>query len=285
MDKAAIEEGPKNGRWLLCTVTEVVQTKIVICMIPIWFSLIICGVVSSLGTTYFVEQANHMNYKLGKWKLPDSLLLLLYTSVKPCIDSLFGRGYGPRKGIALAIISSALCCIVSAVVETQRAHVIRSHGLVDKPDEDIPMTVFWLLPQYLLLAGLDSFYEKSVTPFLSDQSPPSMQKYLVFLSPGLSGLGAIGSILSVYVVGRVSERHGKPNWFQYNLNGSRLDRYYWTIAGLSTVNFLWFLVCAILYPYRDLPSNADGETGNQAGNEESVDDMIRKNQMNLSLPE
>ncbi|XP_027153708.1 protein NRT1/ PTR FAMILY 5.5-like [Coffea eugenioides] len=278
------ENRPAEGS----TVTEVEETKIIIRMIPIWITFVICGVITSVGNTYFVEQASHMNYKIGKLKLPDSVILVFYGISKLQIKSIYdaiGRylkgarkeKYAPSIGIALATIFSVLCCITAAGVETRRIHVIRSHGLLDKPDDKIPLSALVLLPQYFFLAGLDSFFENSVTPFLTDQSPPSMKKHLVYLSPGLSGLGTVGSVLSVYVVGKISESRGKPNWFQYTLNQSRLDRYYWVLAVLSAANFLWFAFWAKLFPLREPGSNDKKETGNdeeKAGNGELSESIV-----------
>lgn len=261
--------------------TQSEERQVLIRMLPIWITCIICGVVTSIGNTYFVEQANHMNYKVGVLKFPDSILLVLYGVAKTffkgvydcisnCLERAGRKKYAPAIGIALATIFSALSCVIAAIVETKRIHVIRNHGLLEKPDEEIPMTVFILVPQFLLLGGLDSFYENSVTPFLNDQSPPSMKKYLIYLSPGLSGLGIIGSVLSVYVVGEISKKGGKKSWFQHDLNNSRLDYYYWVLAGLSAANLIWYVVMAILFPfpYRQPVSRdtqADG-TGNQNEN-------------------
>nr|XP_027097407.1 protein NRT1/ PTR FAMILY 5.5-like isoform X2 [Coffea arabica]XP_027100697.1 protein NRT1/ PTR FAMILY 5.5-like isoform X2 [Coffea arabica] len=286
LDKAAIQltteiEKPERHRWRLCTRTEVEETKIIIRMIPIWITFVICGVITSVGNTYFVEQANHMNYKIGKLKLPNSVILvfyeisktrikLIYTAIGRYLRGACKEKYAPSIGIALATIFSLLCCITASGIETRRIHVIRSHGLLDKPEDKIPLSVFVLLPQYFLLAGLDSFYENSVTPFLTDQSPPSMKKYLVYLSPGLSGLGIVGSVLSVYVVGKVSEKGGKRNWFQYTLNQSRLDRYYWVLAALSAGNFIWFVFWAVLFPLREPDSNDEEKAGNNDGNEEQT---------------
>ncbi|CDP08401.1 unnamed protein product [Coffea canephora] len=255
-------------------------------MLPIWITFIICGVVTSIGSTYFVEQGNHMNFKVGKLKFPNSILLVLYELTKSRSKTMYTfiashlggarlKRYAPPVGIAFATLFSVLCCVVAALVETRRLHVLRGHGLLDKPDEKIPMTVFWLLPQYILLAVLDSFYENSAASFLSDQSPPSMKKYLVYFNPGLSGLGIMGSVLSVFLVGRVSERRGKENWFQYTLNKSRLDRYYRVLAVLSAANFFWFLVAALRYPYREPTSNDEQENGNEEGNAmEAVEGVI-----------
>ncbi|PIN25041.1 H+/oligopeptide symporter [Handroanthus impetiginosus] len=226
LEKAAIvlpdsklEDQVKN-RWRLCSVAEVEEAKIVVRMIPMWITFIVCGIVSSIGNTYFIEQANHMNHKLGNWKVPLQILLLLYMWARSLFSLLavgfskISEKHGPPVGIAIAMIFSVLCCITAARIEKRRINVIRSHGLLDKPDDDIPMSVYWLLFQFFLLAGLDSFFEKSAAAFYEDQAPESMRNYLSYFTKAISGLGFMFSELSVYVVGKVSENGGGTNWFQ-----------------------------------------------------------------------
>lgn len=227
-------------------------------MVPMCSTFIICGMVSSVGNTYFIEQASKMNRKLGSWKLPLQILLLLSQWAKKLFfDKLAGsvikknKPYGPPIGIAVSMIFSILCCVTAARVEIARLKIIRDHGLIEKPDNVIPMSVFVLLFQFFLLAGLDSFFEKSVAAFFEDQSPECMRSYLRHFSRGVSGLGFMCSVLSVFVVGKISEKGGGKNWFQSTLNKSRLDRYYWVLAGLSLVNLVVFVGVAWCYRYQD----------------------------------
>ncbi|KAI3474188.1 hypothetical protein Pfo_028976 [Paulownia fortunei] len=146
------------------------DAKIAIGIVSIIF--IVCGIVSSIGNTYFVEQANHMNRKIGKWKVPLQVLLLLLKWAKTLFDSLAVRllnksnNYAPPIGIAVAMMFSVLCCTTAARIE------IRSL-------------------KFFLLAGLDSFFEYSVAAFYKYQSPKSMRKYLGYFTKGVSGLGFI----------------------------------------------------------------------------------------------
>ncbi|KAK4481015.1 hypothetical protein RD792_011883 [Penstemon davidsonii] len=259
LEKAAIvtnPEDPERNKWKLCSVAEVEEAKIAVRMVPMWMTFIICGIVSSIGNTYFLEQANHMNRKIGKWNVPLPILLLLFKWAKFLFNMSAtkfiskSKEYRPPKGIAVAMIFSILCCITAARMERWRLHIIRSHDLLDKPDEDIPMRIYWLLFQFFLLAGLDSYFEKSVVAFYDVQSPESMKNYLEYLTKAVTGLGFMCSVLSVYVVGKISERGGRPNWFQFTLNRSRLDRYYWVLAGLSSVNLVVFILVASFYRYK-----------------------------------
>ncbi|GER55816.1 major facilitator superfamily protein [Striga asiatica] len=269
-----------ENRWRLCSVSEVEDAKIAVRMIPMWLTFIMCGIVSSTGNTYFVEQANHMDRKLGSWKVPIPILLLLSEWVKSLFASLAScylkrsKSYAPSIGIAISMVFSILCCVTAARIENRRIRVIWEHNLADKPDDEVPMSVFWMLFQFFLLAGLNAFLEKGVGKFYEDQSPESMRRYLELFTKGVSGLGFVFGVVSVYAVGKVSERRGGKNWFQYTLNRSRLDRYYWVLAGLSSANLVVFAFVASFYRYKDremgderaevegsssLPSDGNGE--------------------------
>ncbi|KAK2966123.1 hypothetical protein RJ640_018376 [Escallonia rubra] len=284
-DKAAImlptptQEEQEKNRWRLCRVTEVEETKMGIRMIPMWMTFIICGVVLSIGNTYFLEQANHMNRKVGRLTVPLPFLLVLYDFSKSQFAKIYAGlakclgKYAPPVCIALAMLFSILCCITAAKVETRRLDVIRRHGLLDKPDEKIPMSMFWLLPQFILLAGLDQIFNMSITGFLINQAPATMKtkEYLDIFTTGVLGLGTAGSVLSVYIVGKISEKGGKPSWFRYTLNKSRLDNYYWTLAALSAVNLVLFIVVASFYSYKE-PRVEDQEAPEVDESDEPYDD-------------
>ncbi|KAL9152985.1 hypothetical protein ABFS82_10G019000 [Erythranthe guttata] len=288
LDKAAIvtptktlEEQEKNT-WRLCRVTEVEETKKVVRMVPLWTTFILCGVVKAVGYTYFIEQLNHMNPKVGRLKVPLVVIIWLYEQAKLKFAELSSvvfitclglkKPAAPTFGIAASMILAILCCITAAKVESRRLGVVQMHGLVDKHDERVPMTMFWLLPQFLLLGAFEGVFNSSagfffvdlssMQRFLSlspgsiqrfvDQSQVSMQRYLGFFLSGVWGVGILGSILSVYVVGKISEKGGKQmNWFQHDLNQSRLDKYYWTLAWLMAVNLVVFIVVAVIYRYKE----------------------------------
>ncbi|KAL8146523.1 protein NRT1/ PTR FAMILY 5.5 [Apium graveolens] len=261
LDKAAIKpttrEEQKQSKWRLCRITEVEETKVVIRMIPVWITFIICGIVLSVGNTYFLEQANHMNRKIGKVNVPFTFFLLMsnfskliFPKLYTKISSPWGR-YAPRIGIAVAMIFSILGCITAAIVETRRLEIIQSHHLQDKPNATIPMKMFWLLPQFLLLGAHEGIYKKCVASFFADQAPQwILDKYRRSFSNGMLGLGFMSSVLSVYVVRKVSEMGGK-SWFQHTLSKSHLDYYYWILAGLSALNLVYYMVLLCLYTYGD----------------------------------
>ncbi|KAL7095401.1 hypothetical protein ACP275_10G021600 [Erythranthe tilingii] len=313
LDKAAIlmptktVEEQANNRWRLCRVTEVEMTKSVLRLIPVWLTFILCGVVKAVGFTYFIEQLNHMNPKVGSLKVPLVLIIWYHEQAKlkfaqtcAVLITFLGLITGSKKlassiGIAISMILAILCCITAAAVESRRLGVVQRHGLVDKHDERVPMTMFWLLPQFILLGAFEGFLTSGANLFvvdlswmqrfleqpdelteeLIDRSPASlqrfidqphivMQRYLGLFNSGISGIGVLGSILMVFVVGKISENGGKMNWFQHDLNRSRLDKYYWTLSWLMAVNLVVFVVVAVFYRYKGNRLR-DRETAAQRG--------------------
>ncbi|CAL5422721.1 unnamed protein product [Camellia sinensis] len=195
-----LHEEQEKTRWRLSRVTEVEETKIGIRIIPMWLTFIACGIITSIGNTFFLEQANHMNRKLGRLNLPLPILLMFYDFPKSQFAKLYFtltknrskaglKHYAPPIGIAASMTFAILTCITAASVETRRLSVIRKHGLLDKPDEKIPMSMFWLLPQFLLLGALDGVAENGIMSFFKDQGPPSMRDYFVLFTRGVIGLG------------------------------------------------------------------------------------------------
>ncbi|KAI7756061.1 hypothetical protein M8C21_019790, partial [Ambrosia artemisiifolia] len=285
LDKAAIklpeEQEPK--KWKVCSVREVEDTKIGIRMLPMWLTFIVVGIVLSIGNTYFLEQANHMDRKLGKIKVPIPIFLLFYKATSSVSASFYSfltkictKKYAPPIGIATGMVFSVLCCITAAKVETQRLHRIRDHGLLDKPNERIPMSIFALLPQFMLLAAVDGIANTSISGFFRHQTPEAMHKYLEYFTKGVLGLGSMTSVLSVYVVGKISRfqtRNHKPNWFQYTLNKSRLDRYYMVLAVVSAVNLVIYVIVAYFYKYKE---STDGNDEDEVEGGEMVEDFQEK---------
>ncbi|KAL3536498.1 hypothetical protein ACH5RR_004959 [Cinchona calisaya] len=267
LDKAALVlpdqslEQQQNNRWRLCTVTEVEATKLIINLIPMSISFIFLGLISSLGYTFFVEQAKNMNHKVGSLTIPLTIFFWFYVQAKTYFPTLYvsvsglfcgfdTRTMAPVIGFMVSMILGVLCCVTAAKVESHRLDVVESHGLLDKPDERIPLSVFWLLPQFILLGAVDGMFETSASSFFDLYFTPSLNKYMLLIGCVMQGLGCIGSILSVYLVGKVSERGGMPSWFQDSLNKSRLDNYYWFLSCLCAINLVLYMIMRFWYAFR-----------------------------------
>ncbi|XP_056686337.1 protein NRT1/ PTR FAMILY 5.5-like [Spinacia oleracea] len=269
LDKAAIIlphpdlNQQQQSRWKLCRVSEVEATKILIRLIPLWMTLIICGVVSSLGETYFMQQAESMNTELD----PSLVFLffnvfanLLFTKLFEMIaDEVVGSSISRKRwvslvGIAVAMMLSILCCIAAAIVEKKRLRIAKNQDLIN---EKIPMSIFWLMPQFALLGASDGILATSVTDLLSDQAPPPMSRYSIHFAFAASGIGYMVSPITVDIVGKISQNisGSGTSWFQATSNNSRLDNYFWVLAALSAANVVFYIVVASNYRFRDSKNN------------------------------
>ncbi|KAG6424323.1 hypothetical protein SASPL_114738 [Salvia splendens] len=362
-------------------------------MIPMLTTFVFCGLVSSIGNTYFVEQAKNLNRHLGKWNVTLQVLLLVQKGVSAVLDQ--GKGDAPAAalggaqtgryqtnvqsrvittpgiGVVIAVSSAILCCITAAKMEFKRLGVMTAAAPAnlhhDPSRSSLPVVVAIPPPPATISLSCDSNFgydsieliavdndeavkpspnttidrlpscdqvgvegvfqmSSTLTPLavtdvlILPPPPPSaaiflpcssdrihtlsiipaaaaplqvhecdrvdihykgklidgiifdptfergdpidiklgsgqvIKRWLIVLgmclefpndenenegryadnlAKGVSGLGYMCGVLSVYVVGEVSGRGGHRSWFQDTLNTSRLDRYYWVLAALG----------------------------------------------------
>ena len=63
---------------------------------------------------------------------------------------------------------------------------------------------------------------------------------------GMAVSSLVGSLL-VDIVDTFTGAGGKVSWLSSNLNKGHVDYYYWLVAFLCLVNFLYFLICCRVY--------------------------------------
>ncbi|XP_057788936.1 protein NRT1/ PTR FAMILY 5.5-like [Salvia miltiorrhiza] len=217
-------------------------------MAMLYTGWIICGIVSSIGNTYFVQQATLMDYNIGHWKPPLQVLQLIFlvfklfyvVSLLPHEIFTIGEPKEVETSINSALMYSVLCCAAAAAVERRRIHAARRRNLVD--DAKTPMSAFWLFFQLCFLGIVEGSAKIGISLFQKQEAPELIKRYRELVGEAVTGFGYMCSVLSVYVVGKISETGGGKGWFQHTLNGSRLDRYYWVLTGLTGVKFLVLFV-------------------------------------------
>ena len=165
------------------------------------------------------------------------------------LDVLFGCVQNRLWKFIFSCIDSASQFLTWHICYRYRLKVAADHGLIHQTGVKLPLTIFVLLPQFVLMGIADAFLVVAKLEFFYDQAPESMKS--LGTSYSLTSLG-IGNFLSSFLLSTVSKitiKRGR-GWILNNLNESRLDYYYLFFALLNFVNFALFLVVVKFYVYR-----------------------------------
>ncbi|XP_050213004.1 protein NRT1/ PTR FAMILY 5.6-like [Mercurialis annua] len=268
LDKAAILEDKENSTtetknpWRLATVTKVEEMKLILNMIPIWLMALPFGIGVAQASTFFIKQSTTLNRKIGNDFLipPASIyaigaigMIISVTVYEKILVPILRRVTGNERGIkilqriGIGMALSILTMVTSALVERKRLKVVQEHGNVK--GGSLPMSVFWLAPQYLIFGIGDGFTLVGLQEYFYDQVPDSMRSLGIAFYLSVIGAGSFLSSLLITVVDDVTERYGK-SWFGNDLNSSRLDNFFWLLAAMNAANLVVYVVLARRYSYK-----------------------------------
>ncbi|KAL5224202.1 hypothetical protein ABZP36_010841 [Zizania latifolia] len=260
----AVQCQPRCGT-LSCTVQEVEDVKIVLMVLPIFFSTIMLNSCLAQLSTFSVEQAATMDTRIGGLKVPPASLpvfpvtfvILLAPVYDHVIIPFARRATGTEMGIThlqrigTGLVLSIVAMAVAAVVEVKRKNVAANAGMLDAT-APLPITFFCIAFQYLFLGSADLFTLAGLLEFFFSEAPARMRSLATSLSWASLALGYYLSSVLVAVVNCATGRGGRRPWLQgENLNHYHLDKFYWVMCVLSSLNYLFFLFWAFRYKYRN----------------------------------
>ncbi|KAL5750446.1 hypothetical protein ACOSP7_025049 [Xanthoceras sorbifolium] len=268
-DKAAVETQSDHikgsaDRWRLCSVTQVEELKAIIRLLPIWATGIVFATVYSQMGNLFVLQGERMDTHLGNssFKIPpaslsifDTLSVIFWVPVYdriivPLTRKFTGHKNGltqlQRMGIGLFI--SIISMISAAVLEMIRLRIVKRHNYYEL--DEMPMTIFWQVPQYFLIGCAEVFTFIGQLEFFYEQAPDAMRSLCSALSLTTVALGNYLSSLLVTIVTATSTRNGSLGWIPNNLNYGHLHYFFWLLTGLSVLNLGAYLLVAKWYTYK-----------------------------------
>lgn len=269
LDKAAIMDSSECGggmkrKWYLCTLTDVEEVKMILRMLPIWATTIMFWTIHAQMTTFSVSQATTMDRHIGKtFQMPAASMTVFLIGTILLTVPFYDRfivpvakkvlknphGFTPLQRIGVGLVLSVISMVVGALIEIKRLRYAQSHGLVDKPEAKIPMTVFWLIPQNFIVGAGEAFMYMGQLDFFLRECPKGMKTMSTGLFLSTLSLGFFFSTLLVSIVNKMTA-HGRP-WLADNLNQGRLYDFYWLLAILSAINVVLYLVCAKWYVYKE----------------------------------
>ncbi|KAF8379288.1 hypothetical protein HHK36_028721 [Tetracentron sinense] len=267
LDRAAIitpedmtlipNKGYSPNPWHLCTITQVEEVKCLLRLLPIWLCTILYSVVFIQMVSLFVEQGAAMNTSISSFHIPpasmtvfdivsvstfiifyDRLILPYYTKLtksKPKVPTEL-----QRMGIGLVI---AIMAILSAgIVEQQRLKYAK------KGDKELSsLSIFWQIPQYVLIGVSEAFMYVAQLEFFAAQTPDGLKSLGIGLSMSSTAMGSYLCSFLLTVVMKITTKNGQPGWIPPNLNDGHMDRFFFLSAALTTLNLVLYVSCAKRY--------------------------------------
>ncbi|CAD5195336.1 unnamed protein product [Musa acuminata subsp. malaccensis] len=265
LDRAAIVEGDATvdqTKWRLSTLTDVEEVKQVIRMLPTWATTIMFWTVYAQMTTFSVSQATTMDRHIGpSFEIPAGSLTVFFVGsilitvpiydrlIVPAARRLTGnpQGVTPLQRIAVGLVLSIVAMCAAALTERKRLRAART----DPTAAVVPLTVFWLVPQFLLVGAGEAFTYIGQLDFFLRECPKGMKTMSTGLFLSTLSLGFFLSSTLVTIVHKVTGESGKGAWLPDNLNKGKLYDFYWLLAVLSVLNLVVFAAAARGYVYKE----------------------------------
>ena len=257
LDKAAILDeyattGPNNP-WIVSTVTEVEEVKMVFKLIPIWSTGILFWTIYSQMTTFTVEQASFMERKVGSFEIPSGsmsaflfIAILLVTSLNEKLFIPIARklthnvqGLTSLQRIGIGLVFSIFGMVAAGAVEKERK--------ASAVGQSTRISAFWLIPQFFLVGAGEAFTYVGQLEFFIREAPEQMKSMSTGLFLSTLSMGFFVSSLLVTIVDKVTNKQ----WLTSNLNKGHLSYFYWLLAVLGLLNFFFFILLARKHQYKD----------------------------------
>ncbi|KAK9929740.1 hypothetical protein M0R45_026826 [Rubus argutus] len=266
LNKALLAPNDLKGTGKVCTIAEVEEAKTVLRLFPIWATCLLYAIVFAQGSTLFTKQGATMDRTVVPgFEIPAASLQLFITlSVFvfiPSYDRIFvpiaraftrePSGITMLQRIGVGMFFSIISMVVAALVEMKRLQTAKDYDLVDMPSATIPMSVWWLVPQYLLFGLADVFTMVGQQEFFYDQVPNELRSAGLALYFSIFGVGSFLSSFLIYVIEEATSAVGGTSWFSNNLNRAHLDYFYWLLAALSALQLAAFMYFAKSYIYNN----------------------------------
>jgi peptide/histidine transporter 3/4 len=240
------------------------EAKSVLLLFPIWATCLIYAVAFSQSSTFFTKQAATLDRSVGHGlQVPPAALQTFISVTIVVLMPFYDRALVPLarrytglpsgitmlQRIGIGMVLSLVSMVVAALVEARRLRVAADAGLTDLPNVPVPMSLWWMVPQYVLFGAADVFTMVGLQEFFYDQVPDKMRSLGLSLYLSIFGIGSFISSGLVSGIDKATSARGH-SWFSNNLNRGHLDYFYWLIAGLSALELLVYVFFAVIFKYK-----------------------------------
>ncbi|XP_027354843.1 protein NRT1/ PTR FAMILY 5.10-like isoform X2 [Abrus precatorius] len=247
-----------------CSLSEVEEAKAVLRLVPIWATNLVYAIVFAQVPTFFTKQGSTMERTVfpgfdipaASLQTLNTLAIVLFSPIYdrlfvPLARSITGKpsGITMLQRIGTGIFISIFTVVFAALAEMKRLKTAQESGVADEPNATVPMSIWWLIPQYFLFGVSEVFTMVGLQEFFYDQVPNELRSMGLALYLCIFGVGSFLSGLLISVIEELTGKDGHDSWFANNLNKAHLDYFYWLLAGLSVIGLALFVCFAKSYVY------------------------------------
>ncbi|KAL5550938.1 hypothetical protein UlMin_001114 [Ulmus minor] len=267
LDRAALitskeleEKEGKHNPWRLCPVTQVEEVKCVLRLLPIWLCTIIYSVVFTQMASLFVEQGAAMKTTISNFRIPaasmssfDIISVAIFIFVNrrvltPIVARLTksgSKGLSELQRMGVGLVIAVLAMVAAGIVECYRLKYADEE--CTNCEGSSSLSIFWQVPQYAFIGASEVFMYVGQLEFFNAQAPDGLKSFGSALCMTSISLGNYVSSLLVTMVMKISTDHNMPGWIPGNLNKGHLDRFFFLLAALTTLDLGVYIVCARWY--------------------------------------
>lgn len=238
---------------------EVEEAKAILNLAPLWVTSLAFAITNAQPSTLFTKQgitmdrsltptldipAASLQYTLG---ITAILFIPLYDRVFVPLARTLTRipsGITVLQRIGTGMLIMTLSMVTAALVEQKRLKTAFEYGLVDFPEARVPLSFWWIIPQYIMHGIAEVLTLIGLQELFYDQVPCGLKAVGLSIFLSILGMGQFMSSFLICIIQRVTSQGGEDGWFSDNTNRARLDCFYWLLALLNAIGFLAFLYFA-----------------------------------------
>lgn len=208
----------------------------------------------------FVEQGAAMKTTVSNFKIPPASMSsfdILSVAVfiffyRRILDPVVARirksdakGLTELQRMGIGLVIAVLAMLSAGIVECYR---------LKYADKECPhcegsssLSIFWQIPQYACIGASEVFMYVGQLEFFNAQTPDGLKSFGSALCMTSISLGNYFSSFLVSVVMKISTEDDMPGWIPGNLNKGHLDRFYFLLAVLTSIDLIVYIASAKWY--------------------------------------
>ncbi|KAJ8435337.1 hypothetical protein Cgig2_024324 [Carnegiea gigantea] len=248
--------------WRLSPISQVEEVKCILRLLPIWMCTIIYSVVFTQMASLFVEQGAVMKTTISNFRIPPASMssfdilsvaafIFIYRRVLDPIVSRMKktdtRGLTELQRMGVGLIIAVMAMVSAGIVECYRLKYAPRNCPRCRASSPSSLSIFWQIPQYVLIGASEVFMYVGQLEFFNAQAPDGLKSFGSALCMTSISLGNYVSSLLVSIVMKISTEDHMPGWIPGNLNKGHLDRFFFLLAALTTIDFVVYIGCAKWY--------------------------------------